>query len=227
MQVRQNATECGMPFLGGPYLAATAAFERTHWELLRGTSSSYAVPEVGKCLERPCGSLARPFTPCQGPAEQNYRCMHVNHHGNHAGRLPGGFGWFRDISWTKDVLGEVHNCCSTVHIISDGWQQNTVSTGFEDDSDSDVRLQGAWCRRRGLAISTAVYRCLQMLFIYIYTHIYIHTHIYVYIYIRICVCVCIYIYVCVCEMLYIYIYTGVGSYVERLLCNNRMIWFKR
>lgn len=30
----------------GPYLAATAAFERTHWELLRGTSSSYAVPEA-------------------------------------------------------------------------------------------------------------------------------------------------------------------------------------
>eukprot|EP00435_Cladocopium_sp_Y103_P068698 s102_g32.t1 len=30
----------------GPFLEFTAAFERTHWELLRGTSSSYAVPEV-------------------------------------------------------------------------------------------------------------------------------------------------------------------------------------
>ena len=63
---------------------------------------------------------------------------------------------------------------------------------------------------------------LQFLRLYIDAYkcfIYTHTYMYIYIYTN----MCMYIYICVCEMLYIYIYTGVGSYVVRLLCNNRMI----
>ena len=67
---------------------------------------------------------------------------------------------------------------------------------------------------------------LQFLRLYIDAYkcfIYIHTHICIYIYTN--MCMYIYIYVCVCVKccIYIYIYTGVGSYVVRLLCNNRMI----
>ena len=51
------------------------------------------------------------------------------------------------------------------------------------------------------------YKC----FIYTHTYMYIYIYEYVYVYIYVCVKCCI------------YIYTGVGSYVVRLLCNNRMI----
>lgn len=97
--MRQNATECGEAILGRSFSCSccsvcadplgVAAWD---FEFIRRAGGVEMFGDL---------SLAHLFPPCQGPAEQNYRCMHVNHHGNDAGRLPGS-----DAFPTMDVLGE-------------------------------------------------------------------------------------------------------------------------